>query len=96
MGLGHNLGLFLLTPVQCKANFFPSDYPPPDFEHLPTIQMPMGNIKLHLRALPNDHIRNKSLSEIGAWIRGTAQVTESEKQVLNSDTALSCDNGLHI
>lgn len=55
-------GFFLLTPVQWKANFFPSDYPPPDFEHLPTIQLAMRNVKFHLCLLPNNQIQNNSLS----------------------------------
>lgn len=59
---------FLLTPAQCKASFFPSDYPPPDFEHLPTVQLAMRKVKLHLRSHPNNRIQHRSLSQIGALI----------------------------
>lgn len=61
-GTDRQSGAFLLTPAQCKASFFPSHYPPPHFEHLPTIQLPMRNGKPHLCSISNNCIQHSSLS----------------------------------
>lgn len=61
-GSDRQSGAFLLTPAQYKASFFPSHYPPPDFEHLPTIQLPMRNGKPRSCSISNNCIQHSSLS----------------------------------
>lgn len=52
-GTGTQSGAFLGTPVQSKTNFLPSNYPPPECEHLPTIQLSLRNRKTSLTLTPN-------------------------------------------
>lgn len=52
-GTGTQSGVFLGTPVPSKTNFLPSDYPPPEHEHLPTIQLSLRNRKTSLMLTPN-------------------------------------------